>query len=175
VASHKYNVIAWCSLASYYYFTQQQDSAIAIIEKCSKLFGPNEWLLQPIANINTLAHRYKEGIVYLENYLNDNSNRSPFVLSHLSIAYFGSGQQEKSKKIIEEIKLKAKKSPVGSPCFYIAAIYTAMGQKDIALQWLEKGYKDHEVEMYWLKVEPLFKPLHDDQKFTKLLKKIDFK
>jgi TolB-like protein len=176
VASNKYNVIAWYSLAQYYYFTQQHDSALTTIEKCSKLFGFNDWLLQPIANINTLAHRYIENIVYLENYLNDFRNsRSPFVLSHLSIAYLKTGQKEKSEKIVEEIKLKSKKSPVGSPSFYIAAVYTASGQKSIALQWLEKGYMDHELEMYWLKAEPLFKFLQDEPKFKELLKKIGFK
>jgi hypothetical protein len=85
------------------------------------------------------------------------------------------GQKEKSEKIVEEIKLKSKKSPVGSPSFYIAAVYTASGQKSIALQWLEKGYMDHELEMYWLKAEPLFKFLQDEPKFKELLKKIGFK
>jgi TolB-like protein/class 3 adenylate cyclase len=175
IASNKYNVIAWYSLAQYYYFKQDKDSGIATIERCSKLFGANEWLLLPTANINTLAHRYNEGIVYLENHLNNSlKSRSPFVLSHLSIAYLGTGQKEKSEKLIEEIKSKTN-LPVGSPCFYIAAVYAAMRQMDIAIQWLEKSYKNREVEMYWIKVEPLFKSLHNEPRFKELLKKIDFK
>jgi len=36
-------------------------------------------------------------------------------------------------------------------------------------EWLEKAYKDHEVEMYWLKVEPPFEPLHDDPRWQVML------
>jgi hypothetical protein len=50
-----------------------------------------------------------------------------------------------------------------------------MGENEKALQLLNKAYLDHEVEMYWLKVEPLFRPLHGDPRFENLLKKIGFK
>jgi hypothetical protein len=51
-------------------------------------------------------------------------------------------------------------------------VYAATGRKELALQWFEKGYTNHEVEMFWLKVEPLFKPLHSDPRFQNLLNKI---
>jgi len=34
-----------------------------------------------------------------------------------------------------------------------------MEEIDLAFEWLDKAYEDHEVEMYWLKVEPPFSPL----------------
>lgn len=63
---------------------------------------------------------------------------------------------------------------MGSPSFFIAAVYAAMDKNDLAIQWLEKAYKDHEVEMYWLKVEPLFKPLHNDIRFQNIVNKIGY-
>ncbi len=53
-------------------------------------------------------------------------------------------------------------------------IYSATGRADMALQWLEKAYRDHEVEMYWLKVEPLFKPLRDDERFQNIVNRIGY-
>jgi thiamine kinase-like enzyme len=64
---------------------------------------------------------------------------------------------------------------VGSPSFFAAAVYTAMRENEKALQMLGKACTDHEVEMYWLKVEPLFRPLHGDPQFENLLFKIGFK
>jgi thiamine kinase-like enzyme len=49
-----------------------------------------------------------------------------------------------------------------------------MDQTDKALQSLQKAYTDHEVEMTWLKVDPLFKPLHGDPRFENLLRKVGF-
>jgi hypothetical protein len=50
-----------------------------------------------------------------------------------------------------------------------------MGKNDEAIQWLQKAYHDKEVEMYWLKVEPSFIPLHNDPRFKEILTKIGFK
>jgi hypothetical protein len=50
-----------------------------------------------------------------------------------------------------------------------------MGDNDRAIQSLEKSFTNHEVEMYWRKVEPLFKPLHGDQRFESILAKVGFK
>ena len=53
-------------------------------------------------------------------------------------------------------------------------IYAATDRKELALQWLEKAYEAHELEMYWLKVEPLFRPLRSDPRFHALLRKMRF-
>jgi len=54
-------------------------------------------------------------------------------------------------------------------------IYSATGKSDLAFHWLDKAYAAHEVEMYWLKVDPLFSPLHDDPRFSVILSKIGLK
>ena len=36
------------------------------------------------------------------------------------------------------------------------------------------GYEDHEVQMYWLKVETPFQPLHNDPRWKEMLDKGDF-
>ena len=46
--------------------------------------------------------------------------------------------------------------------------YAKMREIDLAFDWLEKAYQDHEVEMYWLKVEPPFEPLHDDPRWQEM-------
>jgi len=62
----------------------------------------------------------------------------------------------------------------GSPSFYLAMIHAQMGEIDTAFEWLEKAYQDHEVEMYWLKVEPPFEPLRSDPKWEVMLDKVGF-
>lgn len=44
----------------------------------------------------------------------------------------------------------------------------------MAFEWLDKAYKDHEVEMYWLKVEPPFEPLYNDPRWQEMLDKVGF-
>ena len=91
----------------------------------------------------------------------------------MGVAYNKAGNSEKTYSYLNELILRSKKSPVGSPSFFAAAIYTSLGQKEKALESLEKAFSDHEVEMYWLKVEPLFKPLHGTLDLIISLGKLD--
>jgi len=50
-----------------------------------------------------------------------------------------------------------------------------MGEIDTAFEWLERGYEDHEVEMFWIKVEPLFEPLRNDPRWQQMLDKVGFR
>jgi len=50
-----------------------------------------------------------------------------------------------------------------------------MREKDKAIKMLEKAYNDKNLEMYWLNVDPLLKPLHGDPRFENILQKIGFK
>ena len=49
-----------------------------------------------------------------------------------------------------------------------------MGEIELAFKWLEKSNQDHEVEMYWLKVEPPFESLRSDIRYQEMLDKVGF-
>ncbi len=53
-------------------------------------------------------------------------------------------------------------------------IYAPMGKVDTAFEWLEKAYQDHEVEMYWLKVEPPYELLRSNPCWQEMLDKVGF-
>ena len=55
-----------------------------------------------------------------------------------------------------------------------AAVRADMGEIDLAFEWLEKGYNNHEIEMYWLKVEPPFEPIRSDPRWQTMLDKIGY-
>jgi len=56
------------------------------------------------------------------------------------------------------------------PCF-IAWIYTGLGQKEKAFEWLEKAYQERSNWLVMLKNDRLFDSLRSDERFTNLLKK----
>ncbi len=95
-------------------------------------------------------------------------------LAILAIAYYHLGKIQKTENLLVDLEQLSDASPQGSPAFYTAMIYAQMGEIDLAFEWLDIAYEDHEVEMYWLKVEPAFKPLHDDSRWQEMLDKVGF-
>ena len=96
-------------------------------------------------------------------------------LAYMSIATFKTGQKKELTAFLNELTSKSLVTSVGSPFYFEAAVYTSMDKPDKALQFLEKAYTNHEVDMVWLKVDPLFRKLNGDTQFENLLKKIGFK
>ena len=65
--------------------------------------------------------------------------------------------------------------PSAAPPYRVAAIYAALGEKDLAFSWLEKGMDTRSAWMVWLMVDPVFNNLHKDPRFGILLKRIGLK
>lgn len=90
----------------------------------------------------------------------------------LSIICYNTGNKEKSEKIVDSLQFMSRHSPVQSPAYYTAMTYAATNRPTLALQWLQTAYTNHEVELYWLNVEPLFNPLRTEPGFKELISQI---
>ena len=56
--------------------------------------------------------------------------------------------------------------------FRSAIVYAGLGDKDKALEWLEKGYQERNSFLGYLKIGPHWTILRDDPRYHALLKKI---
>jgi hypothetical protein len=54
----------------------------------------------------------------------------------------------------------------------VALVYTALGEVDLAFEWLDKSYELHEESLCSLKIDPKMDPLRSDPRFNRLLKKM---
>ena len=59
--------------------------------------------------------------------------------------------------------------------FYIAAIYAQIGDKDKAMEFLEKSYERREFWMAYLQVEPRLDSLRGDPRFEELIRRVESK
>jgi len=113
-----------------------------------------------LGRLSLYLHLYDEVIRFTEEWLNNNHpSRIPVALGNLAIAYYHIKKLDKVDSLLTELKQKSQQSPVGSPAYFISMIYSQIGEIELAFQWLEKAYQDHEVKMIWLKVDPPFEPI----------------
>jgi len=60
------------------------------------------------------------------------------------------------------------------PPEWIAELYAHAGDKERALEWLEKAYQDRNIAMVFLSVNPTWDSLRDDPRFQDLLRRMNF-
>lgn len=56
----------------------------------------------------------------------------------------------------------------------VAEVYASLGDKDEAIRWLDRGYREHDAFMILLKVWPPFDPLRSDPRFEALVRRMNF-
>jgi Predicted integral membrane protein len=166
----------YVTMALAYCYSGQQEKALETVETYSNIFQIDNFILYNSMRIYVSLGKYEKVIELFEKNLANKSinDLSDSFLGYLGIAYFKTGRKSRTTEFLNELSSKSLKPSVGSSSYFAAAVYTAMNETDKALQLLQKAYTNHEVEMVWLKVDPLFRPLHGDPRFENLLRKIGF-
>lgn len=96
----------------------------------------------------------------------------PFNEGILAYAQARAGNREKAEQMLRKLGGLAKQTYV-SPGLR-AILYVGLGEKDKALDWLERGYADQDFNCWNLKVLPIFDPLRNEPRFLALLNKLGF-
>ena len=171
----KKDVGNWTQLAFSYYYMNQPDKALAILDSVSLIFKGSD-VFWTKARVFIYLGKYQQVLDNLYKYFDmvPNDREVPRLQAWLAIAYFHTGRIAEAEKIVDRLQSLSQKSTAWSPAFHVALIYAMTGRTESAIQWLERGYKNHEVEMHWLKADRLFNSLHKDPRFQELLKKIGF-
>jgi serine/threonine protein kinase/Flp pilus assembly protein TadD len=162
------SLIINADLGTAYLFARRYDQAKEQLQKTLEMDRNFYYARIFLGRVHELKGSFQEAIVDYQKAreLNDD----PRVLTYLGHLYAVSGRREEAQKILNQMKELSKRRYVSA--YYFAIVYTGLGEKDQAFQWLERGYQDHEGRMTLLKVEPYFDDLHTDPRFADLLRRV---
>ena len=169
------NSIAWLGVIISSYFANRGPENIISKALTTPIIRDNIYVRAESGRVYMYLKEYNEAISITRQLINDLPNiESPRLNAIEAISYFKTNRPDETNKIITKLIQRSQVNSAGSPSFYLAMIYAQMGEIDTAFKWLEKAYLIHEVEIYWLKVEPPFEPLHSDLRWREMLGKIGY-
>jgi eukaryotic-like serine/threonine-protein kinase len=90
--------------------------------------------------------------------------------SGLAITCARMGRQTEARNILAQLVQARETRYVSAPL--IAAVSTALGNKEEAFRWLETAYAEHSGVLQWIAFLPEFRALHSDARFPQLLRRI---
>jgi serine/threonine-protein kinase len=94
----------------------------------------------------------------------------PETKAALGHALARTGETEQALKIVEE--LKQERSRMFVSAHDIAIIYIGLGEKELALNWLERAVHERSGRITYLGVEPRWDGLRGEARFSELIKRI---
>jgi TolB-like protein/DNA-binding winged helix-turn-helix (wHTH) protein/Tfp pilus assembly protein PilF len=155
-----------------YYFGRNYDEAMSQLQKALKLNpAPAREMRLYLASIYREKGLYKDAIREILEVHNFNPF-PPALVGHLGNTYARAGNKAEAQKILRRLIEKSGKEHVGH--YAVALIYAGLGEKDRAIEWLDKAYEVHDKGMCFLKVDPPLDPLRSDPRFQDLLRRMNF-
>jgi tetratricopeptide (TPR) repeat protein len=154
-----------------YYYARQYERAIQTLQRFADR-EPNFWVFHLMLGQTYLAMgRLAEAITECQK-AEALSPGNVRVSAMLGLAYAKTGRQAEARKEIEELLSLSRKRYV-SPAL-IAIVQIGLGEKNKALDWLDKARTDRSDWMIFLNTDPLFDPLRGDPRFRDLLLSVGF-
>ena len=92
----------------------------------------------------------------------------PFRLELLAVAEFDLGHAAASQQALDALIQKCSED---AP-YQIAEVYAWREEHDHAAIWLERAYQQHDRQLRFLKFNPLLRKLHNDPRYSALLRKM---
>jgi len=151
------------------YLARRYDEAIEQLRKAVDLES-NYWVSHVLlGRCYEQTGKPKEAVAAFEK-ARQVENSIPEVIAALGHGYAVAGRRTEALKIISELEARSKKEFV--PSYTIATIYTGLGMKEQAIQYLIKSFDEGSYYMIHLKVEPILDPLRADPRFTDVMRRV---
>ncbi|MGH9439178.1 MAG: TPR end-of-group domain-containing protein, partial [Terriglobia bacterium] len=80
------------------------------------------------------------------------------------------GNTAAARKMLDDLTLQSRTQYV--PAFSIALVYIGLGDRNHAVEWLERAYQDHSTFMVYVKTDPLLDSVRSNPQFTALLRQM---
>jgi DNA-binding winged helix-turn-helix (wHTH) protein/TolB-like protein/Flp pilus assembly protein TadD len=158
-------------VAGAHYWARHYDEAIAQGQKSIELDRSHAAAYVFLGQAYDLKGSYAEAIAAYQKAI-DLSQRTTNIMGLLGHAYAVSGRRDEALKIVKELKeVSADKSV--SP-YDLAIVYTGLGDKDNAINQLNRAYEERAGWIIAIKVEPMFDPLRSDPRFADLQRRLNY-
>jgi serine/threonine-protein kinase len=92
------------------------------------------------------------------------------VLGGLGLVYALAGREKDAREKLDQLDKLSKEKYVDSTAY--AYVYMGLGDKDKTFEHLDNGFGTGDMYLIYLPVDPVFKELHGDPRFSALMKKL---
>jgi eukaryotic-like serine/threonine-protein kinase len=92
----------------------------------------------------------------------------------LAATYAAAGRSAEARRQLTDCVLRLQQQKRYIRPGWVAEVYASLGDKDEAIRWLERGYREHDDFLALLKVWPAFDELRSDPRFQALVRRMNF-
>jgi len=158
-------------LGFHYYYTGRYDEAVKqlrFVLELNKDFPPAHlWLGRTYQELG----RFDDALVEFQR-VEDRLPEWPVSIAAKGFVAGISGRIDEAQSILVELQRLAGKKFVTS--YGVALVHAGLGQSNSAFAWLNKAFDERSHWLVWLRLDPRWKGLRSDPRFTELVRRVGF-
>jgi TolB-like protein/Tfp pilus assembly protein PilF len=154
---------AWDNLGLYYMSAGNYPAAETALGRAMEIEPTSIFALTHLGMLRLLQGKGQEALEMFRRI-----NQDGFRLAGIAMAEHTLGRAQASRQALEAVMAKHG----DEQAFQIAEACSWRGDKDQALKWLERAYRQRDGGLSLTKFAPMLRPLHDDPRFQALLHKL---
>jgi TolB-like protein/DNA-binding winged helix-turn-helix (wHTH) protein/Tfp pilus assembly protein PilF len=154
---------AMYGLGSTLYGAGRYEEAEAMYRRLLEAAPGFSWTRLDLAKTLLMEDKPEAAVAILQQ-----EDEEEYRLSILPIALQAAGRQSKADEALNVLIAKY----ADSDAYFVAMTYAYRGNRDLALQWLERAYAQKDTSLVEIVGEPLFKNLATDPRFNTFLRKM---
>lgn len=156
------------------FFLGKNEEALELLNNTYSLHSDNWFYLRESAKLNYYLQEYQKSKKQLHKLLTQFPDYPPILMWLNAVYAQMDGNTVGASKYLAELENKYENHSSGSPAWFIALFYSTQKNYGKTFEWLQRSYDRHEVEMTWLREEPLLAPLRNDPRYVNLYDKVGF-
>ena len=156
------------------FFLGDREACSKVLKSYNSYFTDNFYYLIQTARLYHYLEEHEKAKRHLQLLMDKFPGRPPIVLWLSAVYQYMAGNREGVKELLSLLHKKYEEEASGSPAWFLALYYAHIKDYENTLLWLQKSYDRHEVEMTWLKEEPVLRPLKNDPRYLELYDKVGF-
>lgn len=165
------SLMANTELGRVYYWNRQYDKAIACFRHALELDPYFPRAHTRLGMALAADGDYSDAIREFEE-AGKVSSHDPYLYGLLGYAKARSGNSQAARKMLADLMERSHREYV--PAFSVALLDIGLGNREQALDWLEKAYQDRSTYMVYANIDPLLDSVRPDPRFKKLMERMAF-
>jgi DNA-binding winged helix-turn-helix (wHTH) protein/Tfp pilus assembly protein PilF len=151
-----------------FFFAKDYDNALDRLKQTIDL-DPNFWLSHLfISRVYTEKGMHSEAVAEAKKAAELSGNSQSHAYRAYALAKWG--KLSRARVVLDELLKLSSETYV--PPYNIALAYNAVGEREKALDYLERGFAESDMRMVFLKVEPQWDSLRSEPRFVDLIKRM---
>ena len=153
------------------FFAGRDDEALRVLIATSEM-DKNFWLAPLFMTRIYLKKGMWDEALALATTASELSRGNSEAVATVGLAHAMAGRTESARSVIRE--LEDRRATRYVPSYGLAGIYDALGERDTALDLLERSFAERDALMVFLRVDPKWDNMRSEPRFIELMRKMKF-